>query len=78
MIGIKTIALVLVVGICIGMVISAKLKIGSTEISNNIRKIKTDEGAVMVDQTIPPEIKTEPKKRPIKRFIQSIFSRKNK
>ena len=71
---IKLIALILSIGIVIGMVISAKLKIGSTEITNEIRKVKGNGGIVDISQSMPSEIKTEPKKGLFKR----IFPRKNK
>lgn len=74
MTDIKILALVLVIGICIGMVISAKLKIGSTEITNEICKVKGNGGIVDISQSMPSEIKTEPRKGLFKR----IFSRKNK
>lgn len=78
MIDIKIIAVFFLIGFIVGFITAVKLKAGGTEISNNIRKIKTDEGLVTVDQSMPSEIKIETKKRHIKRFFQSIFSRKNK
>jgi len=71
MIDIKLLALVLLIGIIIGFLLAVKIGVGDTNIENNIKKIKGNDGTVNVEQT-QPEI--EPKKP----FFKRIFTRKNR
>lgn len=72
---IKLCIIFLLIGFILGIIVSAKLKINGTEISNHIDKIKGNNGSVTVDQTIPAEMTSEQKKEGL---FKRIFKRKNK